>query len=71
MFPQVRLLVKFGASLSTCDSEGNTPLHLAVLQSNTTVSNTLLENGACMHTFNNAGDTPLQLSGEYTTNQNS
>lgn len=59
----VLLLLEVGASVSDCDRDLNTPLHLAVLSRPICqdVVQLLLEHGAHVDARNSKGETPLQL----------
>lgn len=58
----VLTLLTNGADASGTDTEGNTPLHGAVLGAEPTVAAMLLDAGAAVDAANAAGDTPLAIA---------
>jgi ankyrin repeat protein len=58
----VLTLLTNGANAAAVDSEGNTPLHGAVLSAEPTVAAMLLDAGAPVDAVNAAGDTPLAIA---------
>jgi ankyrin repeat protein len=58
------LLLKHGAKVNAHDGEGNTPLHVAVIQRNVDLAKMLLENSADANARNGDGRTPLHLAVE-------
>ncbi|KAJ1474697.1 ankyrin repeat-containing domain protein [Baffinella frigidus] len=55
-----RLLLQYGAEVSSKDLDGNTPLHCAAQNGNIEVVLLLLEDGADLAAKDKAGKTPLQ-----------
>ena len=52
-------LITNGAPVDMQDAPGNTPLQIAVGKGYVSLVKMLIEHGANVNTFNNAGDTPL------------
>jgi ankyrin repeat protein len=51
----IGLLVRYGADINACDVDGNTVLHIAVLENNIVIIKELLDHGANPHIQNNEG----------------
>ena len=58
----VTALIKAGAPLHKKDTNGNTPLHLAVQEKDEEIISLLLEHGSTMDTHNNAGQNPTDIA---------
>jgi uncharacterized protein len=58
----VRVLLDGGAAIGARDTEGNTPLHEAVLLGATTAARLLVQRGASATVKNTAGDTPRSIA---------
>lgn len=57
-FPMIELLLMYGANINKPDSEGNTPLMMAVANHSLEAINTLLKNGCDRNIANVYGLTP-------------
>jgi ankyrin repeat protein len=57
--PIIKILLQYGAKVSSRDEVGNTPLHIAASAGKLDVAKVLLEYGADIHARNESGDTPL------------
>lgn len=57
--PIIKILLQYGAKVSSRDEVGNTPLHIAASAGKLDVVKVLLEHGADIHAKNESGDTPL------------
>ncbi len=60
----VKLLIDHGVDPNGRDRRGNTPLHYAVRFDNKALAKLLLAGGACVFLENDAGASPLTLSGD-------
>ncbi len=58
----ITLLLKNGAKLESQDKDGNTPLHIAVINNHRVLVRQLLARGADVRAINNAGKSPLDLA---------
>ena len=58
----VRALLDLGAGINEANPEGNTPLHLAVIQRSDTIVRLLAERGATLDAKNGRGQTPLEIA---------
>jgi ankyrin repeat protein len=58
----IGFLMRHGASLDTTDAQGNTPLHVAVLNDQRVVTKYLITRGASLDSLNQAGMSPLSLA---------
>lgn len=58
----IGFLMRHGASLDNTDAEGNTPLHVAVLNNHRVVAKYLVNRGANLDILNQAGLSPLALA---------
>ncbi|MET0066170.1 MAG: ankyrin repeat domain-containing protein [Candidatus Thiodiazotropha sp.] len=58
----IDFLLKRGASLDSLDEDGNTPLHIAILNDQRVVAKYLINRGARLDISNKAGLTPLALA---------
>lgn len=58
----MRLLIQHGASLSSKDASGKTPLHISVMQENLPAVQLLLESGAPLDICDNDAQTPLSIA---------
>ncbi|MET0051825.1 MAG: ankyrin repeat domain-containing protein [Candidatus Thiodiazotropha sp.] len=58
----IDFLLKRGASLDSLDDDGNTPLHIAILNDQRVVAKYLINRGARLDISNKAGLTPLALA---------
>ncbi len=51
----INLLTRYGADINACDDDGNTILHIAVLEGNIVIIEELLKNNINVHIQNNNG----------------
>ncbi|EGW56028.1 ankyrin repeat domain-containing protein [Candidatus Endoriftia persephonae] len=58
----IEFLIKRGAKINVTDKDGNTPLHIAVLQNHRVIVKHLIAKGAEVNQRNHAGQTALQLA---------
>lgn len=58
----IRFLLKSGADIDSRDSEGNTPLHIAIIGGHRVLARQLITRSADVNIKNSAGKTPLQLA---------
>lgn len=61
----IKLLFEHGADPNIQDSDGTTPLHIAVMNDNPEITELLLTNGADPNIQNNVGNTPLHIPANY------
>ena len=57
----VKKAIQGGAPLNCQDKNGNTPLHIAVMENNTDIACLLIQSGATPRTPNRVGKTPADL----------